>query len=656
MPALVRVAVALLAAGVAVRLAYGLGLGRPALETVVCVWVYSAVMVGSALLGLARGVLVRRDRAAWLALGAGISLWAAGDLWYDVVAPDGVEVAFPAVGDAFYYASYPCSYAGLVLLLHARLRPLRASLWLDGLLCGLVLAALSAAVVVRVVVEAGADDLRTLAFTLAYPVGDGALLCLVAVAFALCAWRPGRAWALLGLGLGTMAVADSVYTYQASVGTYAPGTLVGALWPLAALLTSAAAWQPAGRRPRDDGGLRLLALPGVATVVAIGVLLAGAVGDVPAYASGLAAAALLVGVLRAGLAFRENARLLRASLAQAHTDGLTGLGNRRKLMDDLDDALGEDRVATLLFFDLNGFKAYNDAFGHSAGDALLRRLASALARGIAGDGDAYRLGGDEFCVLVGRALTADDPLLARADAALSEHGDGFAVSAARGLVLLPDEAATAGAALQLADERMYADKGGPTSGRAQVRDVLLQVLREREPALREHLDEVAALAGQLGRELRLEPETLDELTRAAELHDVGKMALPEALLGKPRPLTAADWAFVHEHTVVGERILGAAPALRPVARLVRSSHERWDGAGYPDGLAGEAIPLGARVIAVCDAFHAMTAGRPDRPPLAAQDALRELRRCAGTQFDPRVVEAFARVAVRGPLPAAGARC
>ena len=149
----------------------------------------------------------------------------------------------------------------------------------------------------------------------------------------------------------------------------------------------------------------------------------------------------------------------------------------------------------------------------------------------------------------------------------------------------------------------------------QSRDVLLSTLTEREPELGEHLHDVAKLALAVGRELDMSPEELDEVARAAELHDVGKVAIPDAILNKPGPLDEAEWSFMRRHTIIGERILLSAPALRPVARLVRSSHERWDGSGYPDGLAGEEIPLGARIVARLRRLR-----RHDhRPPLPRAD-------------------------------------
>jgi response regulator RpfG family c-di-GMP phosphodiesterase len=226
----------------------------------------------------------------------------------------------------------------------------------------------------------------------------------------------------------------------------------------------------------------------------------------------------------------------------------------------------------------------------------------------------------------------------------------------RALMVIPEEVTSPTEALQLADRRMYARKGGRrTSAVRQTRDVLLSTLSERQPGLHDHLRGTATLALGVGRELGMDAEELDNVARAAELHDIGKVAIPDAILTKPGPLNADEWTFMRRHTIIGERILLAAPALRPVARLVRSSHEHWDGTGYPDSLSEDAVPLGARVVAVCDAFDAMTNDRPYRDRISDAAALAELRRCAGAQFDPAVVEAFARVLEREGVPEDGDR-
>jgi HD-GYP domain-containing protein (c-di-GMP phosphodiesterase class II) len=183
--------------------------------------------------------------------------------------------------------------------------------------------------------------------------------------------------------------------------------------------------------------------------------------------------------------------------------------------------------------------------------------------------------------------------------------------------------------------------------------VLLRALTERNAALGDHLHGVADLATAVGVAMGLAGERLEDLRRAAELHDVGKMAIPDAILDKPGALDEEEWAFIRRHTIIGERILAAAPALADVARMVRFSHERYDGRGYPDRLAGEEIPVGARIIFVCDAFDAMISERPYHRAMSTAQALDELRRCSGSQFDPDVVDAFAGVlAERSALPTA----
>jgi HD-GYP domain-containing protein (c-di-GMP phosphodiesterase class II) len=229
--------------------------------------------------------------------------------------------------------------------------------------------------------------------------------------------------------------------------------------------------------------------------------------------------------------------------------------------------------------------------------------------------------------------------LQRAANALSESGDGFTVTAAYGTVLIPADASTVTTALSVADERLYAQKELLAElRRGTAHEPLLRTVAEREPELRAHVADVSSLALRVGEQLGLGREELGQLRLAAELHDVGKLAIPDVVLQKAEPLDATEWEFIHSHTLIGQRILGAAPALRPIGLIVRSTHENWDGSGYPDRLVGEAIPLAARIVAACDAYSAMTSDRPYREALTATEAVAELRRCAGGQFDPRVVE------------------
>ncbi len=349
----------------------------------------------------------------------------------------------------------------------------------------------------------------------------------------------------------------------------------------------------------------------------------------------------LLGVLLIGAAM---ARRWARTSKDALTDALTGLGNRRKLVDDLARELPLSTPAKplgVLICDLDGFKLYNDAFGHPAGDALLARLGHRLHEAIGTAGSVYRLGGDEFCVIAPLGVEGIDPLEARTIEALSESGDGFDVGASCGGVVAAGELRTVEAALRAADQRLYASKSsGRRSAPRQAADALLQALHERQPEMHDHLHDVGDLVEAIGERLGLAGDELDVLRQAGELHDLGKLAIPDSILSKPGPLDENEWGFVRQHPLVGERILSAAPSLAPVAKLVRASHERFDGGGYPDGCAGEEIPLGARIIAVCDAYDAMIGARPYRLGMSEEVALDELRRCAGEQFDPAIVEVF----------------
>lgn len=613
-------------------------------------WIYCAVMLGASASCLARAVLVRRERAAWTLIGAGLLIWTGGEIYYEAAIAASGSVPIPSPADAGYLLFYPLTYAGLIVLLRERIGSFPFTRWLDGLIAGLAVAALVAALTLGPIADAGngGSGLGT-ATNLAYPIADLTLLTLVASAAAFTGWRPGATWSLLGAGLLVLAVSDVTYLLQSAQGRYVEGGLLDAAWPLGALLLAGAAWvAPAPRRRVHPHGLRVAIVPVAAALLAIGVLAAERLGRLPAAAEVLALVTLLLVIGRLGVSLRRASANLASSEREALSDELTGLANRRALMSDLSGAVVRSprpgNAHLLVMFDLDGFKAYNDAFGHPAGDALLARLAEQL-HDFAGDrAEAYRLGGDEFCLLAECSPGQVEPLVAGARAALAEHGEGFRVTASQGSVLIPGEAGNREEALRLADTRMYAQKSRErASAGSQSRDVLMRAQRERRPELHEHVLDVAKLARAVASELAMSAEQRDEVYRAAELHDTGKMAIPDAILGKPGPLEPEEWRFMREHPLIGERIIAAAPALVPVARLVRSSHERWDGGGYPDGLRGGQIPLGSRVVTVCDAYEAMISERPYSVAMVPARAIEELRRGAGTQFDPRVVAAFERV-------------
>ncbi|HUC00827.1 MAG TPA: diguanylate cyclase [Solirubrobacterales bacterium] len=627
------------------------GFGGSAAETFFGIWDYDSLMLGAAASCLARAAIVRRERLAWGLLGAGLLAWTAGEIYYSAAFAGSESVPIPSLADAGYLAFYPLAYGALIVLLRKRIGSFPATRWLDGLIVGSAVAALAAALALGPIVDASSSDsTAAVATNLAYPIADLTLLTLVVTAASFTGWRPGAGWLTLGGGLIVLGVSDGLYLLQSAQGTYVEGGILDAAWPLGALLLAAAAWIPPGPKQRvvQARGLRIAFVPAAAALIAIGVQSAERITVIPSIAVGLSMLTLLAVVVRMAISFRDTQASLESSVREALTDPLTGLPNRRKLMEDLESGASEPAAAgnlsLLVMFDLDGFKAYNDSYGHPAGDALLTRLGHRLAAFSTPHGCAYRLGGDEFCLLANCTAAAVDGLVAGGTAALSERGEGFVVSASQGSVLLPSEARTPETALQLADRRMYANKSRErSSAGSQSRDVLLTALRERQPDLHAHLVDVAALARPLAEELGVGAEQRDEIFRAAELHDVGKMAIPDAILNKPGPLDPQELEFMRKHTLIGERIIASAPALVPVARIVRSSHERWDGSGYPDRLEGEQIPLGSRVVAVCDAYQAMVSERPYSVAMLPARALDELARGAGTQFDPEVVTAFERV-------------
>jgi diguanylate cyclase (GGDEF)-like protein len=616
-------------------------------------YLYNFLLFAGAGFCLWRAAAIPEERLPWLVIGLAIVSWSAADIFWTAVYANDPNAPYPSIADALWLAWYPASVAVLVLLVRSRLRDARASLWLDGLIGAVATAALAAALAYGPVIHEGsAGDLSAAVVTgLAYPVGDMLLLGMVAAIFGLSSWRPGRAWIVLCVGLVLNAAGDAIYLVQTADGTWQEGTWVNALWPASSLFVGLAAWQPIklASAPRNQS-VRAVIVPVVCGVAAVLLLAYDHFSRLNGLTVVLAAVTLLLVLVRTALVFGENQRVLAHSRHEALTDPLTGLRNRRSLMADLADHLpaGTDECpVALVLFDLDGFKEYNDAFGHPAGDGLLVRLGARLADAVRGHGEAYRLGGDEFCVVLHPGPAGLDVVANACVDALAENGEGFQVTTSHGAVLAPAEVSDATEALQLADRRMYARKGDRrVSASRQTRDVLLRSLSERQPDLHVHLRGTADLALSVGRELGMHGEELDDTAHAAELHDVGKIAIPDAILEKSGPLDEIEWGLMRRHTIVGERILMAAPALRSVARLVRSSHERWDGRGYPDGLAGDEIPLGARVVAVCDAFDAMTSNRAYRRRIGEPAALAELRRCAGSQFDTQVVDAFARVLER----------
>ncbi|MDA0181525.1 GGDEF domain-containing protein [Solirubrobacter phytolaccae] len=390
-------------------------------------------------------------RLAWGLLTVANASWAIGDL-------------DPARLNALFLVSFAFAQAGLVSLAATQLR----SRWLafDGIIVGLTAGAILTAYVSDSLVGLG---LRVPATALA---GDAMLVTTIVLAFAVNGWRPARAWWIIALGEVFLVANDLTLTNP-----QAPPRTALFAWGAALLLTSYAAFHPSAPRERRVGGVLAAAVPITGGAISVGLLMHAALTGGSAITVTLAGTALFVGLIRAAFLLGENQKLMRVARAEAVTDKLTGLPNRRALLEDLDRAIAARTPHTLVFFDLDGFKEYNDAFGHAAGDALLQRLAPQLD---ACAGRSYRLGGDEFCLLVPARLDDASPEILAAVRALQEREGTVEITASHGLVLIPDEVDTAGEALQRADERMYARKRRRRADQAsQARDVLATLLAER---------------------------------------------------------------------------------------------------------------------------------------------------------------------------------
>jgi diguanylate cyclase (GGDEF)-like protein len=377
----------------------------------------------------------------------------------------------------------------------------------------------------------------------------------------------------------------------------------------------------------------------------------GLKSDVPAADQTTMLALLAIPPLAAAILLWRANRAIRAGVrAAAEADPVTGLPGRTRFQADFDARVAGRAPTTLLLARLDGFAAYDAAFGHRAGDGLLVRLGGELLRAVRDEATAYRTSGTTFCVLAGEDVMSVDALERRVSAALRERGTGFAVATSVGRVVLPRDATSAGGALRLADARAdlarrAADpKPRDASPTAALADALALA--------GDHALGAAELAEAVAKRMGMSALERAHVRLASQLSGLGKLAIPDTLLGKAGHLSDAERAYIRNHPVIGERILLRARGLEEVAALVRSSRERYDGTGHPDGLAAEAIPLGARIVAVCDAFDAMLSQRPWRPAMGTDAAIAELHAGAGSQFDGVVVDAFAAVIdERSRLPA-----
>ena len=602
---------------------------------------YSGAVGLAAAMCLARAMLISRERLAFAAVGGALSLSCLGNTLFSLSWFGHMPLATAA--SLTWIAAYILGFIGLVTLVRYRLHRVSVAGWLDGVVGAFVIEAFIALAFLRPVQVAIQQGNLASAGYLAFPALDVFLVTLLVAAAAHSRWQL-RGWKAIGFGCLLMTVGDGANVANIVHGSLTPVTIANVVGLFPVMFFAYAAWQdpppvPVAKRPWP-------LVPAAFGSAALAAVLVASFGHRNYIALGLAGIALTAVILRLGLTLNSNELMLEAVEEQAATDPLTGLPNRRTLISDLERSCtraSRERPCTLMLFDLNGFKRYNDTFGHQAGDSLLVELGRRLSAAVKEFGVVYRMGGDEFCVLVEDPAEAPSAVAQRAVSALATACQGLSIAASSGLARIPEDAWTASEALRIADQHMYSDKRGQRDGTLpEIAAALLGAFDGRHEYLEPHSAEVASLATALAAELRLPDEEIERIRLAAMLHDIGKVALPDTILGKRGPLDDAEWEFMRRHTMIGERMLQTTPVLADIAPLVRSSHERFDGAGYPDGLVGNEIELGSRIICVCDAYDAMTSQRPYRDAIPPEEAIAELRRCAGSQFDPRVVETFCR--------------
>jgi diguanylate cyclase (GGDEF)-like protein/putative nucleotidyltransferase with HDIG domain len=398
-----------------------------------------------------------------------------------------------------------------------------------------------------------------------------------------------------------------------------------------------------------------------------------------------------------------------AALAQAYarveqlatTDALTGLPNHGSLLEHLEKEVERSRryghSLSLLFFDGDHFKRVNDTYGHATGDVVLREMGERV-RGVLRAGDTLgRYGGEEFLVLLPETEAEEASILAERmreamdvfPMAMTHVDEGITVTISVGLASYPVDGQRASEVLEKADQAMYWAKrlgrnqirtaaevqrlnrdpdlmstmhaldrraDAPVDGRSREEEhtasrleivySLMWLLDLRDHGIFTHSHQVSDLASAIARELGLDEHMCNAVATAGLLHDIGKIAVPEALLQKAGHLTTSEWASIKQHPALGAQILEVSPSMQQLMPAIRHHHEHWDGSGYPDRLAGEQIPLDARIIGVAEAYEAMITTRPYQAARSSAAALLELERCAGCQFDPTVVQVLSALLAR----------
>jgi len=365
----------------------------------------------------------------------------------------------------------------------------------------------------------------------------------------------------------------------------------------------------------------------------------------------------------------ENSQLYAKAEQRSRVDELTGLFNRRHFEERMKEEISrhgrQGSVFSVFILDLDGFKTYNDIYGHPSGDVVLGDVAKIIRGSIRNADQAFRYGGDEFIVILPDTNVSAANLVAerlRVTLADEMKKREIAVTCSIGLADYPSDGVISGELVTVADTALYfakrtggnrvylsskvlsepADDSGTYARHNGLSAIyaLVSTVEARDPCTYGHSRRVNTYAVALAEEIGLSPDQVSRVSTAALLHDIGKIGVPDRVLNKKGKLTDEEWELIKSHPRLGATIVGNVPNLIPCVSSILHHHERWDGGGYPEGLKGEEISIEARILAVADAYEAMSSERPYRPALYAEKVLNEMRRCSGSQFDPGLVDVF----------------
>lgn len=629
------------------------------------------VITGSAAIAVLYGC--RRYRPAawlpWLLLGLSQVVYAIADTTFYVSHVVIDATSFPGIADIFYLAHYPLVVAGLLALIRVRTPGRDLPGLLDAALLAVVAAMLSWLYLIAPQAEAHPDPLVKIA-SVAYPVMDLAMFA-VALRLILGSGRRPLPFFLLCINLLAFLAADTIYVLQQLNGSYVAGNFLDAIWLSGNLALGAAALHPSmgtiGQPTREPeaapGPLRIVALCAAALVAPATLLVQyarGSYSDIPITAIACGLLFVLTIARMAGLV-AEQRRL-------AITDALTGLRTRRFFESRLGLKITEvgmerDRLAVLIV-DVDHFKSVNDRYGHPAGDRVLIEIAHRLREATRTGDLLARYGGEEFAVVVSGSGAAEPARIGErlrlrvAESPITlPDGELVTVTVSVGTASFPDHGRTPTDLITAADRALYSAKalgrdrialGSAVAPRAHppgTGSVLVDLERLASEvdgwlSEHEHSEAVGYWAGMVAAQLGHCPNSVRRAELAGRLHDIGKALIPESIWTKQAKLSDEEWQLVRQHPVYGWRLAKTVPGLTTVAEIVRQHHERFDGNGYPDGLAGSGIRIEARILAVCDSWAAMLANRTYKAGLSEQEASEELLRGRGSQFDPQVVDVF----------------